>query len=284
MSSAFPLELVLLVISHVDREQDQSSLKSFSQTSSTFRDLCQGYLFRHIVLAGSQSATAQRRTPGERFLDVLSSSPRLIPHVKQITISDFENPWASWLPNDLKLAEALDKLDLKKIERFELKRNYRANWMQVQQPARRVIVEICRSPALVELSLWWSPLALLGACTPSLKHLRVHDCSVGVYASDIAPMRRSSAISLHSIRVYHSFDLDRVADYFLDCSNQVQVDRLRMVHLTPSIPEDYGYMRKFLGACQNSVETLKMETCSENGMSPCTLPSDKFSQNGNSDY
>lgn len=264
MAPSFPLELVLLVASHVN----QDTLKNFSLTASVFRDFCQSAIFSHILLSTSSSTNAQGETPGERLLALLSSSPRLIPYVKRITISDFDNPWASWLTNDMKLAEALDKLDLTKIEGFELERNYRAQWIQLNHSVRRIIVEICRSPALVDLSLSWAPLALVGVCGPALKRLKAHDCSVGSYAADIAP--QPSVISLETLQIYHYFDLDGVIRFFLD-STQIRVDALRSAHITVSFMRDYIHVPSLLEKCRNSLETLTLVPCTEISCTPSTF-------------
>ncbi|TEB29918.1 hypothetical protein FA13DRAFT_1814991 [Coprinellus micaceus] len=262
MGYTLPLELTLFVISNIEVE-DQESLRSFSRTSSVFLEPCQRILFSHIHLRTFQFASSQGATPGARFLDLLLSSPRLIPYVKQITISDFDNPWASWLPNDLKLVEALDKLDLKKIETFDLKRNYRAKWVLLSQPVRRVIVEICQSPALVDLSLSWAPLALVSVCGPSLKRLRAHDCATGAYAADITPIRRSTDISLENLQLYHPFDLAGVIKYLSDPSTQVRLEHVRTLHVRASVGDDYSRLPNLIQHCQSTLEVLKLEPCTD---------------------
>lgn len=258
MAISLPLELVLLVASHVEREKDMDTLKVLSSTASLFRDLLQRAIFSHIVLTTPSSANATKFTPGERLLELLSSNPKLIPLVKRITISDFDNPWASWLPNDLKLAEALDKLDVKKIEGFTLRRNYRASWLLLNHSVRRVIVEICRSPALVDLSLSWAPLALVHACEPSLKNLTAHDCSVGAYAADIAPSRLNAHISLESLKVYHEYGMESVINSLLNPPSQIRVDALRAVHITISEIDDYLHIPMLLERCKSSLEALTL--------------------------
>ncbi|KAJ3550784.1 hypothetical protein NMY22_g210 [Coprinellus aureogranulatus] len=257
-----PLELILLVLSHLDKEKDRNVLRNFSQTSSTFRDLCQSLLFHHIVLATSELGNSQALTPGERFLDLLSSSPRLIPHVKRITISDYaterSSTWVSWPVDDLKLAEALDKLNLKAIEYFELKRYSEASWGLLKQPVRRAIVEICRSPALLELSLHWAPLVLLCACGPSLKHFSGYDCRVADSATDIAPTPRSSDIYLETLQIHNSFNMDGSVTFFLETSNRIRLDKLRKAQVTASTFDDDSDppLPKLLACCQGSLEVL----------------------------
>jgi hypothetical protein len=282
MGYTLPLELTLFVISNIEVE-DQESLRSFSRTSSVFLEPCQRILFSHIHLRTFQFASSQGATPGARFLDLLLSSPRLIPYVKRITISDFDNPWASWLPNDLKLVEALDKLDLKKIETFDLKRNYRAKWVLLSQPVRRVIVEICQSPALVDLSLSWAPLALVSVCGPSLKRLRAHDCATGAYAADITPIRRSMDISLENLQLYHPFDLAGVIKYLSDPSTQVRLEHVRTLHVRASVGDDYSRLPNLIQHCQSTLEVLKLEPCTDTSgflSSTCAPDSDDVTVDG----
>ncbi|KAJ3550783.1 hypothetical protein NMY22_g219 [Coprinellus aureogranulatus] len=273
MVSSLPVELLLLVIAHIDKEE-KASLNSFSQTSSAFLDLCQRFLLSRIVITDrtdSQNPTLRSVTPGEHLIGLLRSSPRLIPYVKEITISDASNPWDSWLRDDLKLVEALHLLELTKIERFELRRNHRGTWLELEPRVRWVIVEICRSPALVGLSLWYSPLQLLNACGSSLKYLRAHECQTVVGDTDIASTLHSCQKSIESFRVYHSFDLARVIQFLFETPNQIStVDKLREVHITASTTVDYSHMRRLFRRCRWSLEKLTMGLCTESAVTDLT--------------
>ncbi|TEB19211.1 hypothetical protein FA13DRAFT_1821173 [Coprinellus micaceus] len=194
MGYTLPLELTLFVISNIEVE-DQESLRSFSRTS-TF-----------------QFASSQGATPGARFLDLLLSSPRLIPYVKQITISDFDNPWASWLPNDLKLVEALDKLDLKKIETFDLKRNYRAESPRLRNRAYAAdITPIRRSTdiSLENLQLY-HPFDLAGVIK---------------YLSDPSTQVRLEHVRTLHVRASVGDDYSRLPNLIQHCQSTLEVLKL----------------------------------------------------------
>ncbi|KAJ3550788.1 hypothetical protein NMY22_g214 [Coprinellus aureogranulatus] len=270
MTSEFPLELIQIIISYLNQARDRRSLESFSQTSSTYRDLCQSYLFYDIAFVDSES----RSTTGEgirptlqRFLDLLSSSPRIIPHVKGITISDMEASRVSWLshPDGLKMVEILDKLDLEKIEGFELKRKPLRSWMLLDDPIRRVLLELCRSPSLVVLSLWFVPLEILRLCSTSVKHLMLHDCTVGSYIADIPTTRCSPELYLEHLRLVGR-DMDVTIDFFFEPSNGIALDRLRTLQVSTRCVHDGpdSSLSKLLSCCQNSLENLTVGLMGEN--------------------
>ncbi|KAJ3518393.1 hypothetical protein NMY22_g13700 [Coprinellus aureogranulatus] len=270
MTPEFPLELIQVIISHLNHARDRSSLKSFSQTSSAFRDLCQSYLFYDIAFVDSESqSTAGEgvRSILQRFLDLLSSSPRIIPHVKEITISDMEASNVSWLshPDGLKMVEILDKLDLEKIEGFELKRKPRRSWMLLDDPIRRVILELCRSPSLVVLSLWFVPLEIVRVCSTSVKHLMVHDCTVGSYVADIPTTRCFPELYLEHLRLVGR-DMDITIDFLFDPSNGIGLDRLRTLQVTTRCVHDGpdSNLSNLLSCCQNSLENLTVGLMGEN--------------------
>jgi hypothetical protein len=103
MFSSLPLELILLLLSYLDRKADQDTLRSLSLTSLACLGPCQSIIFYHIKLDSLDS--------GRRLLSLLSSSPWIAGYVKRVTISDAVDAASKngWLRADPNLALALRK-------------------------------------------------------------------------------------------------------------------------------------------------------------------------------
>ncbi|KAJ3550801.1 hypothetical protein NMY22_g208 [Coprinellus aureogranulatus] len=280
MPYVLPFELILLIISTICKEEDEESLKRFSLTSSAFRAPCQRILFSHICITSSLHPSEWLKSPGKRLLDLFSSSPVISSYITKITISDWDEPWAIWLPSDASLGEALDKIDLSNVEEFVLVCDATMKgWGDILQSTRRAIVKICQSPGLLGLTLCNTPIELVNACGPSLKYLKVYDCSVGLVDkdTDLVSPRQSSEIALDHLQLYH-MRYDSSDQFFLR-SPQVRIDRLRVLHIDVAAAlagQWYERVQALIQICCGTLDTLVMEVCTDTILGANTV-SDTFS-------
>ncbi|KAJ3495859.1 hypothetical protein NMY22_g19884 [Coprinellus aureogranulatus] len=262
MSSALPLELILLLIPILGSERDEESLKNFSLTSSVFRIPCHKALFSHIRLVPSLSQKAGRYTPGERLLDLLSSSPAIASYVRYVTISDYDHPW---LQTDMALGQALDNIDSSQIEGFVLQSDWLVNrWDSLPVSTRTAIIKICRSPFLKELSLWHVPLELVNVCGPSLKYLRIYDCGLGPQEMDLADLisaQQYSAIVLNHLRFYHL--LGQGIRRFVRKFPNVRVDCLRTLDVKMCWSGEHHEVFTLVRRSRSTLENLVLEPCTD---------------------
>ncbi|KAJ3550800.1 hypothetical protein NMY22_g209 [Coprinellus aureogranulatus] len=261
MSYALPLELILLLIPILgNSERDEDSLKNFSLTSSVFRIPCHQVLFSHIRLLPSLSQKAGKCTLGERLLDLLSSSPAIASYVRRVTISDYDHPW---LQTDMALGQALDKIDLSQIEGFVFQGDWlRSHWDALPVTTRTVIIKICRSPSLQELSLGHVPFELVNVCGPSLKHLRIYDCGIESEEADLADImsaQQLSAIELDHLRFYHYLG-QGIRSFILKCP-KVRVDRLGILDVKMRWSGEHHEVFSLVQRSRSTLETLVLEPC-----------------------
>lgn len=257
-----PPELLTHVISYLHEEkEDRKTLSNLPLACSHFHELCRPALFSHIRLAPLEVLSADRRPPSERLLELLTSAPWVAQHVKRLTIPNNAGIASNWLPDDIKLTEALAKLDLHRIVQFSFEKTGDAPWVMFFPAAVDVILKICQSPNLVHLSFTRAPLALVGVCSPSLKHLEAMHCSPPDIEDNVTPIPRSSPITLETLRLSCSWDLHKNVRYLLDEGNQIKLNALRMLHVVAKSGYDHDEVPKLLGACKESLKTLIFEPC-----------------------
>lgn len=245
MSLSLPVELILLILSHIDKKADREAVKSLALTASTFVTPCQSVLFSHISFTSPNS--------GRRLLDLFSASPWFATYVNRVTINDASPDTRDWLQADLNLVEVLRKLNLKEIRGFTLSRQIGASWEALSPPVRRIIVDICKSPALIDLDLLWAPVALVDLCGPSLKQLRLFQCSAGA-AGDVTPIPHRPDIVLNSLELWSNSDA--VARFFLDPSSRVQLHAVQTLEVQMYTVEDHYRLLSLMERCRRSLQTL----------------------------
>ncbi|KAJ3499483.1 hypothetical protein NMY22_g19505 [Coprinellus aureogranulatus] len=152
-------------------------------------------------------------------------------------------------------------------------------WGDILQSTRRAIVKICQSPGLLGLTLCNTPIELVNACGPSLKYLKVYDCSVGLVDkdTDLVSPRQSSEIALDHLQLYH-MRYDSSDQFFLR-SPQVRIDRLRVLHIDVAAVlagQWYERVQALIQICCGTLDTLVMEVCTDTILGANTV-SDTFS-------
>ncbi|KAJ3518398.1 hypothetical protein NMY22_g13699 [Coprinellus aureogranulatus] len=244
----------------MDGDVDEESLKNFSLTSSAFRIPCQTILFSYVRITYSTFTPTGRKSPGERLLELLSSSPAIPSNVKQVSISDMRKSSKQyWMQNDEKLGEALEQIDPSQVQVLKLQRTgiLPSNWSYLPDQLRNAITHICRSPVLRELCLWGVPLDLVNHCGSSLKHLTVYDCH-SVELLDTP--QRSSECVLDSLKVYDWLHLDMIVTlYLLNPSSRVRVECLHTLHVKISGASDHIAIFALIKSCRSSLKSFILE-------------------------
>ncbi|KAJ2936524.1 hypothetical protein H1R20_g570, partial [Candolleomyces eurysporus] len=245
-----------------DEEEDMHALKTLAITSSVFLRSCRSGIFYHIKLEDTKNQTrshpsSDRKSPGEKVLDLVNSTPWVTKFVRKISIYDVSQP--SWLSNDLKVAEALNKLNLEQIEHFVLHRGYRTQWRQLSPEIKAVIMKICQSPALVRLSVRRTPMSLLGVVRPTLKHLEVLETAASP-DEHIKPVPRDSPLSIRTLQIRHAHDLGGNINWLVDSAkNEVRLDSLEKLHFLSTSEKDHDRVPMLLEACKTSLKILNFD-------------------------
>lgn len=127
------------------------------------------------------------------------------------------------------------------------------SWGNLASALRKSIVDICKSPALIDLDMQWAPLALAGVCSPTLKRLRLFHPSLGP-AADINPVPRPFDIVLEELELWSA--LDGVAQFFFDPSNQISLNDLRELEVVAYSSKYHSHVQLLLDQCRRSLETF----------------------------
>lgn len=267
MPTKLPPELISLIISNFDGNGDRRVLKNICLSSSLLLKSAQSILFRHIHLGPGQWGrdAADTIDYGEKLLELLRKSPRILSYIREVTISDFGQAYSSfeWLTKGLKLAEALNMLQVERLTSFSFQRHYKAKWLLLCSEVREAVVRLCKAPSLERLSIRTAPLALLGLCVPSLKHFEAGNAEVGE-DHQIPPITRSSCIALESLRLFHVFDLDGYVQYLLNPTSHINLSSIQTLDITAVIPSDHGHTSTLLKACQHSIKAFRFEPQTDN--------------------
>jgi hypothetical protein len=273
MPRIFPPEILSRFVLHLDPddEDDIQALRILAITSSVFLQSCRSVIFYHIKLDDSRNHTnLNSPSPGERLLNLMNSSPWVAKYVKKITIYDVL--YASWLSNDSKVAQALNKLKLEQIEHFVLHRGYRTQWLLLPAEIKAAIMKIFQSPALVHLSVRRTPMSLLGVVRPTLKHLELLE-TVANSDEYIKPVPRDSPLIIRTLHIQHAHDLGGNIRWLVDSEkNDVKVDALEKLNLTATNDEDFRHIPMLLEACKTSLKTFEFEPFHEVCQSSPELP------------
>ncbi|TFK20381.1 hypothetical protein FA15DRAFT_128763 [Coprinopsis marcescibilis] len=160
-------------------EDDRPSLRAVSSISSVFRWPCQEILFSKLVLAPPKAQ--QSYLPGKNLIYQFDEAPVLASFIKELVIEERcqeHGGGASWFIKDQYLPDALERLaTLGRIKTFALKRSSDSvEWLRLQGSLRDAFEEICRSPRLTSLTLWWTPMSLISNLrTPALSYLELKE-------------------------------------------------------------------------------------------------------------
>lgn len=262
MGKILPAEVLSRFVLALDaeKEEDLKTLRSLAVTSSVFLQPCRSRLFYHIKLDHFKNQTRLEpapncKTPGEKILDLVNGSPWVAKYVKKISI--FDAFYTSWLTDDLKVAEALNKLNLEQIEHFVLHRSYRSKWVMLPSPIKDLIVKICQSPVLVSLSVRVVPISLLGVVRPTLKDLEILEATIANSSDYIEPVPRDSPLNIRSLHIQHAHDLDGNIKWLVNSEkNGVKVDGLEKLVVNFTSGRDHGRVSKLLEVCKTSLKTF----------------------------
>ncbi|RXW16827.1 hypothetical protein EST38_g9013 [Candolleomyces aberdarensis] len=247
---------------YADEEEDIQALRTLAVTSSVFLQPCRSVIFYHIKLDDMKNQTRlhpnpNRKSPGEKVLDLVNSAPWVAKYCKKITIYDVF--YTSWLSNDLKVAEALNKLNLQQIEHFVLHRGYRTQWLLLSPEIKAVIMKICQSPALVRLSVRRTPMSLLGVVRPTLKHLEILE-TVASPDEYIKSVPRDSPLSIQTLHIQHAHDLGGNIEWLVNSAkNDIRLDGLEKLHLVATNSDDHSRVPMLLEACKTSLKTFNFD-------------------------
>lgn len=165
---------------------------------------------------------------------------------------------SEWLIKGLKLAAALDKLQVERLESFSFQRHHQAKWHLICPEVREAVMTLCKAPSLERLSIRTAPLALVGLCAPSLKHLESTNAEV-VEDDRIPGSGRSSGPVLETLQLMHAHDLDRNAQYLLDPTSQLDLSNLRTLNVTAFIPSDHRAASSLLKSCQGTLRSFHFQ-------------------------
>ncbi|KAJ2915881.1 hypothetical protein MD484_g4539, partial [Candolleomyces efflorescens] len=259
MPGNVPPEILSRFVLHLDPDDEDGleALKTLAITSSVFLQPCRSVIFHHIKLDDWRNHTNMNApSPGEKLLNLVNSSPWVAKYVKKISI--FDVLYASWLSNDLKVAQALNKLNLEQIEHFVLHRGYRTKWLMLPAEIKAVIMKVLQSPALVNLSVRRTPMALLGIVQPTLKHLELLE-TVANSDEYIKPVPRDSPLVIRTLHIQHAHDLSGNIQWLVDRANPVKVDALEKLSLVATNDEDCRHIPMLLEACKTSLKTFEFE-------------------------
>lgn len=248
MDSLAP-ELVSCVISFFcgETETDRETLRNLSLTAISFIEPCQAILFYHINI--THKPRGRNSLPGAHLLHFLVASPQIARYIKSLTITDAD---MSWLSRDEKLAEALRKVDLEKIERFSIRLGYGNGWVDILPTSKAAIQAVLQSASLTHLLIRKVPLQLVGLCSSALKHLDAREPLVD-NMNGIPPTHRRSPIILRSLVLF--YNLDHTIEYLLDDTNQVNVDYLSRAQIFAGNPGE-EQMSRLIDSCRGSLKTF----------------------------
>ncbi|KAH6909403.1 hypothetical protein BKA70DRAFT_1221661 [Coprinopsis sp. MPI-PUGE-AT-0042] len=261
MPADLPEEILLQILEAL--REDRSTLFSAANVSARFRTAAHQILFSDLVLQPPKLSGAVY-APGERLAKLFETSPRIASCVRGITIVDDPSDaydGVSWLSRDTALARALNALPLNHIQRFTFRRGYRTQWLQLTKPIKQAIMNICRSPSLTSLSLFWAPLRLVDLCGPSLRHLNLREVDANTDVECDAP--RTTPIRLETLRLAHDFNLPTLIDFLLDTkTNKIDITGITKLYVLANQIWDHEEMPRLLEACSPTLEVLAFEPSS----------------------
>ena len=108
LPQGLPPELLHRIVA--DIAGDNETLKALSLTSRLFLPAVRQRLFAHLILQ-NKAPLGNRKTPGQKLLELLQSSPSIAGYITVLTFSDAV-PNTAWLANDVALVALVDKLQL----------------------------------------------------------------------------------------------------------------------------------------------------------------------------
>lgn len=245
LPQGLPPELLHRIVA--DIAGDNETLKALSLTSRLFLPAVRQRLFAHLILQ-NKAPLGNRKTPGQKLLELLQSSPSIAGYITVLTFSDAV-PNTAWLANDVALVALVDKLQLDLLKTLVF--NTKAMGEPVPE-VKRSLGTLCMGATNVEqLVLSYGPLDLLVQCrSQALKTVSlVSPITNEEYERpELLPPPQVNR-SLQLLTLFHESRLKAVVDCILDERNGLELGGVQVVHAVAARQQDYGHILRALRKC-----------------------------------
>ena len=266
-----------------DQSKTMATLRALSQTSSTFRPICQSKLFSTITILTEYDEYVEDTNPLDRLYELFVESDRLAQYATHLTILNkrFNRQSGPFADDEDKthrdgehtLTKLLTLLQThSRLEQFTVVSIWpsRHHYGYHRNPGRcmalmKAIMETFKMPSLVRVNMKDMPLDLFRFCTPNVKHLALWDASVEWDLPEEDKMQApiGEKIQLESLVMYSSslgsenLVMEEIIDSeFLDLSGvrklSVGLEHCRMVE------KMHGQVAQLLERCSSSLEELSL--------------------------
>ncbi|TEB25741.1 hypothetical protein FA13DRAFT_1713793 [Coprinellus micaceus] len=258
MAHYIPPELVETIINFVSH---RPTLKACTLTGPAFTIPAHRALFAEVTLSPPKSR-CHKRTPAHRFLNLLTSSPHLVPFVHSLivecedSVEGFRSTAACNPTND----------------RISAKANL--SWTSLSSSLRTALVSLIRSGSVVDLELGGFSRIPVSSVIDSGSRLKklsllplylVDDTQVPMVDSEEGDEAPSpNRVHLEDIKIKQSaVALRRTADWLLSPTCHLDVGQLKRLHFEVSSLEDHHHVSRIVETCSDSLEYLEVSPGSE---------------------
>jgi hypothetical protein len=288
MAHYIPPELVETIINFVSH---RPTLKACTLTGPAFTIPAHRALFAEVTLSPPKSR-CHKRTPAHRFLNLLTSSPHLVPFVHSLIVECEDSVEGQpWLYSDNHLQHIfplLTKLTRVSIngrlqpddDRISAKANL--SWTSLSSSLRTALVSLIRSGSVVDLELGGFSRIPVSSVIDSGSRLKklsllplylVDDTQVPMVDSEEGDEAPSpNRVHLEDIKIKQSaVALRRTADWLLSPTCHLDVGQLKRLHFEVSSLEDHHHVSRIVETCSDSLEYLEVSPGSEGMLHPCSF-------------
>ncbi|KAF6747542.1 hypothetical protein DFP72DRAFT_972381 [Ephemerocybe angulata] len=272
-----PPELVETIIAFVSY---RPTLKACSLAGPAFTLPAQRGLFAEVFLSPPKSRS-QKRSPANRFLNLITSSPHLASFVHSLVIECEDSVQGQpWLYSDNDLQHVFPRLSkLTKIsvngriqpddEGMSGKANL--SWTSLSASLRTALISLIRSGSVVDLELGGFSRIPVSSVVDSCSRLKKLSL-LPLYLVDDTPLPDAESsenpsenrVHLEDIKIKQSaVALRRTADWLLSPTCHLDVGELKRLHFEVSTLDDHRQISKIVNTCSKSLEHLEVNPGSE---------------------